>query len=299
MVSFLPKCAPHYFLYLNIAILITFFSSLQVQASHNYNFNNNFKLPISHKTRDLHIATDSSRHEKLYETLSNSYFIPATIHAFPPNIQQENWKSLNIFETKHHNVGTVCGIVLVSAQNLDSAVKSVLFFSMDTLEQKILYKNRLQIVHLAADRSEVEAMLSIFKSVQSSMYETLKYGGIVRMMLYKYSHTFILILSQTAIIKAFYICAHCGMTLLEMDSDFQNSGIYSKYVCIEGYKVATIRVMDKVHSVPSLCDESNERISFAESVAWDVFCLKNITLKSTQNALLDPFLPTMFSEHVM
>lgn len=298
MSNFLLKWSILYFINLITLFQCICLPTFQIHAEHRHNFN--FDTIISSTTRDFHIATDSSKHKLLSEILSKLNSAPKTIHIFP-----QNWNSLNIFRTKHHNFGTInlCGIIFLerkTPQNLIIAVKSVFSFSMDTLRQKIMYKNRFHIFHLASNADEVSDMFSTYKSLDGPLYEKTVYGNrVTYFTLYKYSHIFILILGQTATAsKTFYICAHCGVKLIEMEFS-QNSTHARKYFSTPKFKVATISVMDNFYSAKFICEKSRESRSFTAVIAWEVFCYKNITLKSRHELNQDPFMPMIYTEHVM
>ncbi|OXA44872.1 hypothetical protein Fcan01_20358 [Folsomia candida] len=163
-----------------------------------------------------------------------------------------------------------------------------------------MYKNRFHIFHLASNADEVSDMFSTYKSLDGPLYEKTVYGNrVTYFTLYKYSHIFILILGQTATAsKTFYICAHCGVKLIEMEFS-QNSTHARKYFSTPKFKVATISVMDNFYSAKFICEKSRESRSFTAVIAWEVFCYKNITLKSRHELNQDPFMPMIYTEHVM
>ncbi|XP_035713750.1 uncharacterized protein LOC118438096 isoform X4 [Folsomia candida] len=157
-----------------------------------------------------------------------------------------------------------------------------------------MYKNRLHIFHLASNADEVSDMFLIYKSVDGPLHEKTIYGAQHNyLILYKYSHVFLLIWSQTAATKTtfYYICAHCGMILIRMD--------FRKHFSTPRFKLAAINVMDKIYSAEFLCETSYERVTFAEVVAWEIFCYKNVTLSRKRHDDLDSFMPEFYSEHVM
>ncbi|OXA43194.1 Glutamate [NMDA] receptor subunit 1, partial [Folsomia candida] len=232
--------------------------------------------------------------------------IPRTIHRFLKRTYSNHtsisdWRPTNIVKTKLRYIHDICGVISTDIQiigKLDAAFKSVFSLSVDTNGQTIPYKNRLRIVHFAESIEQAEIAVNLLKSPNSSVYTKFPFRSGNSLLIYNYAHLFILISSQSTILDAFYVCAHCGLTLLFINFDITLQEDVMKQVNqLERYNIAVLPTMSRRLNVTGFCGNNNLRTRLGDMTAQDVFCYKNVTFKAT-NFKTNIFLPFMFSEHV-